>query len=251
MVFNEHLICRRKQLGLSQEQLGEKIGVTRQTVSKWELGETTPEMDKLIQLSQLFNVSIDELVGNVECSGNGNDGLCLAGIGNHGGTYEYKSKKTFHGIPLVHVNVGFGLKKAKGIIAIGNVATGVVSLGLVSTGVVSLGVLSAGLIGIGTIAVGLLMAFGGISVGTVAFGGIAVGVLSIGGLSIGIYSLGGCAIGEKIAKGGYADAIIAIGDETNGEITFDINVKGQEEAIRQAIITRFPKIWKFLVRLFS
>ena len=38
MVFNEQLICRRKQLGLSQEQLGEKIGVTRQTVSKWELG---------------------------------------------------------------------------------------------------------------------------------------------------------------------------------------------------------------------
>jgi len=38
MNFSEQLICRRKQAGLSQEQLGDKIGVTRQTVSKWELG---------------------------------------------------------------------------------------------------------------------------------------------------------------------------------------------------------------------
>ena len=63
MTFHEQLITLRKQKGLSQEQLGERLGVTRQTISKWELGITTPEMDKLIQLSDLFQISIDELVG--------------------------------------------------------------------------------------------------------------------------------------------------------------------------------------------
>ena len=48
MKFNEKLIKLRKEQGLSQEELGEKLNVTRQTVSKWELGETTPEMSKLL-----------------------------------------------------------------------------------------------------------------------------------------------------------------------------------------------------------
>ena len=63
MTFQERLITLRKQQGLSQEQLGYELGVTRQTVSKWELGVTTPEMDKLIQLSDFFHITIDELVG--------------------------------------------------------------------------------------------------------------------------------------------------------------------------------------------
>ena len=46
MKFNEKLINLRKQKGLSQEELGYKLNVTRQTVSKWELGETTPEINK-------------------------------------------------------------------------------------------------------------------------------------------------------------------------------------------------------------
>ena len=62
MAFQEKLIRNRKRLGFSQEQLGHLVGVSRQTVSKWELGETTPEMEKLIQLSRLFNCSRDQLV---------------------------------------------------------------------------------------------------------------------------------------------------------------------------------------------
>lgn len=54
MTFQEQLITLRKQQGLSQEQLGAELGVTRQTVSKWELGITTPEMDKLILLAACF-----------------------------------------------------------------------------------------------------------------------------------------------------------------------------------------------------
>ena len=62
MKFNEKLIEIRKKEGLSQEELGYKLNVTRQTISKWELGQTTPEMDKLIEISKLFDISVDELI---------------------------------------------------------------------------------------------------------------------------------------------------------------------------------------------
>ncbi len=52
---------RRKQ-GLSQEQLAEKLGVSRQSVSKWEGGQSTPDLDKLIALADCFGVTLDELV---------------------------------------------------------------------------------------------------------------------------------------------------------------------------------------------
>lgn len=62
MKFNEKLVMLRKQHNLSQEQVAEKLGVARQTISKWELGETTPEMDKLILISEIYNITLDELV---------------------------------------------------------------------------------------------------------------------------------------------------------------------------------------------
>ena len=62
MKFNEKMIMLRKQHNLSQEKVAEKLKVARQTVSKWELGETTPEMDKLIMISELYNITLDELV---------------------------------------------------------------------------------------------------------------------------------------------------------------------------------------------
>lgn len=66
MKFNEKLIKLRKEQGLSQEELGEKLNVTRQTVSKWELGETTPEMSKLLEMANVFGVSVDELTNDTE-----------------------------------------------------------------------------------------------------------------------------------------------------------------------------------------
>lgn len=62
MKFNEKLIELRKKAGLSQEELGYKLNVTRQTISKWELGQTTPEMDKLIEISRIFGISVDDLL---------------------------------------------------------------------------------------------------------------------------------------------------------------------------------------------
>lgn len=64
MEFNQNLIKLRKAKGLSQEQLGFELNVTRQTVSKWELGLTTPEMEKLTQIAKLFNVTVDDLLKN-------------------------------------------------------------------------------------------------------------------------------------------------------------------------------------------
>lgn len=62
MEFNNKLYELRKQKGLSQEELAGRLNVSRQTVSKWEVGESAPDMDNLVSISELFGVSLDELV---------------------------------------------------------------------------------------------------------------------------------------------------------------------------------------------
>ena len=212
MTFQERLITLRKQQGLSQEQLGYELGVTRQTVSKWELGVTTPEMDKLIQLSDFFHISIDELVGHTSP-----EPASKAPETDYAQTareihyvpyhwhYEYKSRLSIFGLPLVHINVGRwfpGQKfcRARGVLAIG---------------------------------------------------GFAFGLFAVGGCAIGIYSIGGLAVAQKIAAGGAAYAPIAIGDAASGEIVFDINSPISPEVIRQVILQRFPETRDIIVRLFS
>ena len=62
MNFGTKLTKLRKKEGLSQEELGEKLNVTRQTISKWELGQSKPDTDKLKEICNLFNVDINILV---------------------------------------------------------------------------------------------------------------------------------------------------------------------------------------------
>ena len=62
MKFNERLLNLRKKNGWSQEELGYKIGVSRQSISKWESGQTTPELEKLKNLAKIFEISVDELI---------------------------------------------------------------------------------------------------------------------------------------------------------------------------------------------
>lgn len=62
MKLGDKILNYRKKLGLSQEQLGEKVGVSRQTVSKWEIGQTIPELEKMILLAKEFETTIDELI---------------------------------------------------------------------------------------------------------------------------------------------------------------------------------------------
>ena len=66
MKLGEKILEYRKKLGLSQEALGEKVGVSRQTVSKWEIGQTIPELEKMILLAKEFGTTIDELVQDEE-----------------------------------------------------------------------------------------------------------------------------------------------------------------------------------------
>lgn len=62
MTLGEILTNLRKAKGLSQEQLAEKLNLTRQTISKWELNQSAPDIDYLLQLSEFFSVSTDYLI---------------------------------------------------------------------------------------------------------------------------------------------------------------------------------------------
>ena len=64
MSLGQKILELRKKTGLSQEQLGEQVHVTRQTISNWELNETTPNPEQLKLLSKALNVSIDEMLDN-------------------------------------------------------------------------------------------------------------------------------------------------------------------------------------------
>ena len=64
MKLGEKVLKLRKKFNISQEQLGEQVGVTRQTISNWELGETSPNPEQLKLLSKALNISIDELLEN-------------------------------------------------------------------------------------------------------------------------------------------------------------------------------------------
>ena len=64
MEIGNKIMELRKKMGLSQEELAEKIGVARQTISKWELGETSPDLKQAKELSKVFKVSLDELTDN-------------------------------------------------------------------------------------------------------------------------------------------------------------------------------------------
>ena len=66
MKFNENLKYLRKQTGLTQEQLAEKLSVSEQTITKWESGESLPDVKNLKELSYMFSVSIDSLLGDME-----------------------------------------------------------------------------------------------------------------------------------------------------------------------------------------
>lgn len=66
MKLNEKINYYRKQAKLSQEELAALVGVSRQAVSKWELGDATPELDKLVALARTFGVTTDELLSEEE-----------------------------------------------------------------------------------------------------------------------------------------------------------------------------------------
>ncbi len=220
MDFRDRLFDLRRQAGLSQEELANLMGVTRQAVQKWEAGTSRPDMDNLVSLADYFKVSLDYLATGKEAA----PPPATTVINNyyHGRPehwhYEYKSRRTLFGLPLVHVNCGFGRDHwARGIIAIGNVATGFVALGGVSVGLFTLGGVS----------LGLLLALGAVSIGAVSIGGIAIGLMAWGGVAMGWFAVGGCAAGAAYAAGGVVAANeVAVGGCAAGDLAIGVKAEG-------------------------
>lgn len=125
MKFCDKLIILRREKGYSQEQLSEYLGVSRQSVSKWEAASYMPELSKLIQLSELFDVTVDYLVkdsitdrqylsGRMEAGGNETDETQKRLLeklekmeeerNSRIKEYEFKSESTMFGMPLVHIH---------------------------------------------------------------------------------------------------------------------------------------------------
>lgn len=228
MTLGEKLARVRKERNITQEQLADYLGVSRQSISKWESDIAYPETDKLVRMSKLFDCSLDYLLkeditekeDNAEPSDTQKSTTApLITAISKMFDYEYKSKKTVRGVPLVHINIGRG-RTAKGIIAIGFKSIGVVSVGLLSIGLLSLGLLSLGFLGLGLFGVGVfgfgafalgLFSGGSISIGVISFGAVSIGVMSCGAVSIGQFAVGALAKGNYFAFGDEATAMVALG----------------------------------------
>ena len=131
--------------------------------------------------------------------------------GRRGGRVRYRSSIAIGDIPLVSIALGPDPARgewrghAKGIVAIGDIATGVVALGGVATGGICIGGLSFGLASLGGLALGILLAVGGLAVGTTAVGGGAVGRVAVGGGAVGEYACGGGAFGTHVVSATHRD----------------------------------------------
>lgn len=288
MTLGEKIYSLRVKNGLSQEAFGEKLGVSRQSVSKWETDQSVPELDKIVMISELFTVTTDYLLkesvaepafgqwkGTTAAEGSGQwngastaaggpgqqNGASTAAEGSgqwtkasgaeqaadlwgessdteqdayecrgravvkRGFSYEYKSKRSWRGMPLVHVNIGFG-RSAKGVIAIGLAAKGIVAIGLAGLGVITLAPVGIGLLlSAGVFAIGGI-ALGDFAIGVVAIGAFCVGLFSMGALAVGQFSFGAIAIGQQVAVGDVARGDIALGfSEATGTVFQQITGK--------------------------
>lgn len=175
MTFGGKLAKLRREKNYTQEQFADILGVSRQSVSKWESDLAYPETDKLVKICELFNCSSDYLLLNDK------DGITLQKPQFEDGeqseqtdTFEIrvppikdrKSKRTLWGLPLWHV-----AKNAKGIIAIGVKARGIIAVGAITFGVFSLGAVAIGDVSVGALAVGRYVAIGDNARAMIAVGG--------------------------------------------------------------------------------
>ena len=237
MTLGEKIYRLRIERGLSQEAFGEMLNVSRQSVSKWETDQSLPELDKIVAISEMFGVSTDyllkeseermtETVNSVDIPGSSadydkNGSTQQVIIQRHTFEYEYKSQKSWRGLPLVHVHIGIKPVRAKGVIAIGNIAQGVIAIGIVGMGVITLAVVGIGLLlAIGSIVVGSIAA-GSLAAGVITFGALSVGIFSMGAVAVGQFSYGALAVGSQIAIGDVARGGIALGDSEARGVFFE------------------------------
>lgn len=247
MTTGEKIAKHRRERNMTQEQLADLMGVSRQAVSKWESDIAFPETEKLIQLCKLFDCSADYLL-KPEIEEPAQTAPPPRSLGGKLTSFEYVSKRTVKGIPLVHVSFA-PQKSAHGIIAVGFRARGIVSLGLFSMGIVSVGILSLGLLAFGVLGLGLL-AFGSIAAGGIAFGGVALGLLAVGGVAVGLFSCGGLAVGHYFAYGDYAIGKIAVGQSfANGSVwsTCGDLLDSDRATLIEKLRSIVPSVWHWVV----
>ena len=146
MTLGEKLSKLRKEYNYTQEQLADILGVSRQSISKWESDIAYPETDKLIKMGKLFECSMDYLLNDDITEKQGIEPKETETFWDKFKKqfHERKSEKMIFGMPLYHIG-----KNAHGFFAIGLKARGVFSIGLMARGIVSLGMLSLGVISIG------------------------------------------------------------------------------------------------------
>lgn len=222
----------RKEKGLSQNQLGELVGVSNKAVSKWETDEANPDISILPLLANVFEITLEELFNgeqksNEKCNDVQEsleynnyfeasiDNLFgdtkkpkeeikekKAKLLNFDGTvtnnakeYEFTSdKKTKKGTPYLHVHFGKTLA-AKNIKAKGIIAIGNNAHGIISFGIISKGIVSIGLFSIGILSIGLI-SLGLLSISAwIAFGGVAISSVAIGAVAFGGVAIGVFAFG--------------------------------------------------------
>ena len=213
MTLGEKLSRERKALNYTQEQLADILGVSRQTISKWESDIAYPETEKLIKLGKIFECSMDYLLNDDITDKQGNGAKysnCKSTLDKASDMFDNvtsyarkQCRKDARGFFAIGM-------KARGVVAIGLRARGIVSLGLLSVGLLSFGLLSIGLIALGCLSLGLV-AVGSIALGLLAAGAISIGIVSFGALAIGCFASGAAAIGQYVAVGDYASAMIAVG----------------------------------------
>ena len=229
MTTGQKIAALRRERGMTQDALAEALSVTRQAVSKWEADAALPEANKLLPLARLLGCTADYLLGSSEAEagapqsepqGPARDEAAQEKTAREdpaqektahdepaqgrapftpywglprryvwASDFEYKSKRTLFGLPLVHINGRWG-GTAKGVVAVGFKACGVVSVGFLSMGVfsagclslgaVSLGALALGVLTLGAVSVGLLLALGAVAAGFVAYGAVAFGGFAAG-----------------------------------------------------------------------
>lgn len=255
MNFSEKLTVLRRGAGMSQEQLADRLGVTRQSVSKWESGAAAPELAKLVALSELFCVSVDYLVKDYleepEVPAEQGDGSVarlteqVEEISRFFRVWSWDSRTKIRSLPLVSIRFSRGQMQlrdtARGIIAIGNIAVGVLALGIMSVGVVSVGVISAGVFALGCLAFGAA-ALGPVAIGLLAFGPVALGLWYAGGVT---------ALAGRIAVG-----VAAVGDTAVGYDAAGNNVLLWGDGLTRAQVEAFllehhPGLWRPLLRLLA
>ncbi len=135
-MFHDNLISLRKMHRMSQEDLAERIGVTRQTLSKYETGESLPDIDKCKAIADAFHVSLDELVNYADTDkyhmGVGPKGKYMFGVVKVGDKGQIvipsKARKVFDINPgdnlivLGDEDQGIAIIKEKGLLDILNMA---------------------------------------------------------------------------------------------------------------------------------